>query len=240
MGIIHHIYLQFSEEGHYRSFEHVRRGKNGVNALYAIFCFLLLPFLVPMGVHAQTFNVDSIKEGDLLFAYVDDSNAITSVTQGIGDMAIDHVGILAGKPGQWTVIEAVHKGVQEIPLDSFICHHIGKSGHPNIIIGRVATPIDIPASIERARKQLGKPYDFNFMPDDKEFYCSELVQKSYVDGQGNLIFHPIPMSFHDKNGNITLYWQEYYARQGLEVPEGKDGSNPGDLSRNPVLKIINQ
>ena len=199
----------------------------------------LLMLVVPMRIHAQTFNADSIREGDLFFAYADDSNAITTVTQGVGNMAIDHVAILAGSPNQWTVIEAVHKGVQEIPLDSFLCHNMGKSGQPNVLIGRVTCPLDIPSSINRARKQIGKPYDFNFMPDDKEFYCSELVQKSYVDKQGNLIFHPIPMSFHDKNGNITPYWHEYYAKQGLEVPEGKDGSNPGDLSRNAFVRIIN-
>lgn len=186
----------------------------------------------------QTFNSDSLRAGDLLFVYQDVDNAITKVTEGKDGAAIDHVGIAARKRGKWTVIEAVHKGVQEIPLDSFLFHNRGKEGKPNVIAGRVTGPVAVKKSIRRARQQLGKPYDFNFMSDDKEIYCSELVQKSFVDRDGRLVFQPIPMSFHDRSGRILPYWREYYASQHLAVPEGADGSNPGDLSRNARVRIV--
>jgi hypothetical protein len=48
------------------------------------------------------------------------------------------------------------------------------------------------------------------------------------------------MSFHDNSGEITNFWKEYYRKAGKEVPEGAPGSNPGDLSRNPKVKIIGQ
>ena len=74
--------------------------------------------------------------------------------------------------------------------------------------------------------------------DDSAFYCSELVQKCYLDADGHEIFPAIPMSFHDKTGIVTPFWKDYYARRGLEVPEGEPGSNPGDLSRSRHLSIL--
>ena len=51
------------------------------------------------------------------------------------------------------------------------------------------------------------------------------------------MFDPIPMSFHDETGNITDYWRDFYARQGMDVPEGRDGTNPGEMSRRKIIKI---
>ena len=41
-----------------------------------------------------------------------------------------------------------------------------------------------------------------------------------------------------QSGRITPYWHDYYARQGLQVPEGEPGSNPGDLSRSAAICIL--
>lgn len=202
-----------------------------------LICFLVL---LASAVHttAQTFHADSLRQGDLLFAYDLRNNAITDVTEGKDNLPIDHVGIAVRQDSAWQVLEAVHKGVRLTPLAEF-CHNFSaKDGTPLVVIGRVTGDIDIEASIGRAMKHIGKPYDFYFMPDDKEMYCSELVQKSYVDHEGRLIFKSIPMSFHNRKGKITRYWKRYYRRAGLSVPEGKDGSNPGDLSRSPRVRII--
>jgi hypothetical protein len=64
------------------------------------------------------------------------------------------------------------------------------------------------------------------------------VLKNYLDAEGQLVFKPIPMSFHDKTGKVTRFWKDYYARKGLQVPEGCPGSNPGDLSRSPKLRFL--
>lgn len=173
-----------------------------------------------------------LAEGDLLFCASPKGNQITDVTQGVEGLKIDHVAIVHFVGKKWYALEAIHKGVCLTPSDSFLVRRNG------VLVARLCDTVGVNKSVERAMAQLGKPYDFNFMPDDSAFYCSELVQKSYRDASGQLIFHPIPMSFHDKTGMVTPYWKDYYARQGLCVPEGAPGSNPGDLSRNKALRML--
>ena len=92
-------------------------------------------------------------------------------------------------------------------------------------------------SMKHALSYLGRPYDHFYMPDDKEIYCSELVQKSFVDHHGLPIFPTIPMSFHDKDGKILDSWKQFYAFYHREVPEGEPGTNPGQLSRDKAVKV---
>ena len=208
------------------------------NPVTHIFFFLFL-LAFDLAAKAQpTFNPDSLRESDLLFAYVPKGNAITKVTQGIYGTTIDHVGIVIRKDKRWQILEAIHRGVVITPLDSFINRNTTANCPPSIIQGRVTGDVDIPSSIRNAMHDIGRPYDFYFMPDDREIYCSELVQKNYVDHSGHLIFQPIPMSFHDRKGHILHYWKKYYQKAGLSVPEGKPGSNPGELTRSSRIRII--
>ena len=52
------------------------------------------------------------------------------------------------------------------------------------------------------------------------------------------VFGTIPMSFHDSPGKVTEFWTKFYVARGLEVPEGEPGTNPGQLSRDPSVKIL--
>lgn len=174
-------------------------------------------------------QADVVLDGDLLFCIADENNAITDVTHGIDGMKIEHVGIYHNK----SVIEAtMSRGVTVTPIDSFISKNGGR-----MIVGRV-DKADIQQSIENALRFKGLPYDTLFMPDDRAMYCSELVQKSYVDSHSQQIFNPIPMSFHDASGKITPFWTDFYRQRGMEVPEGWPGSNPGEMSRRECVRII--
>lgn len=175
---------------------------------------------------------DRLAEGDLLFCVAKSGNNITDVTQGVDGQKIDHVAIAHRQGKRWYALEAVHRGVCLTPMDSFLVRR------DFVVRAQLRDTVGVGASVQRALQFLGCPYDFNFMPDDSAFYCSELVQKCYRDRKGQLVFQPIPMSFHDKTGKVTAYWKDYYARQGLRVPEGEPGSNPGDLSRNKAVRII--
>ena len=169
--------------------------------------------------------VDKLRPGDLLFHVVKESNAITDVTPGM----IDHVAIVVTTD---SVIEAVPKsGVHIVPVDTLL----QDDGY--WIHSRVKT-VDAHQSIARARRYLGLPYDSLFLPDNRAVYCSELVQVSFVDSQGKLLFEPVPMSFHDGSGQILPYWEAFYARQGMDVPEGWPGTNPGELSKRPIVVIV--
>lgn len=174
---------------------------------------------------------DSLNEGDLLFCVAKTANNITDVTQGLDGQRIDHVAIYHKENGNGYALEAIHKGVCLTPIDSFF------DRCDMVIVAELKDTTGVAESVRRAMQFLGRPYDFNFMPSDSAIYCSELVQKSYRDSKGRLVFKTIPMSFHDETGKVTAYWQEYYGRQGLAVPEGEPGSNPGDLSRSDKIVI---
>lgn len=193
---------------------------------------LLLSAVCVSAQRLEGVGLGSLCEGDLLFCAQEKGNNITDVTQGVGGMKIDHVAIFHRQGGRTFALEAIHSGVGLTPTDSFMARR------EVVLAARLRDTLGVARSVERALGFIGRPYDFNFMPDDSAFYCSELVQKCYRDSRGELVFKPIPMSFHDKSGRITPYWHDYYARQGLQVPEGEPGSNPGDLSRSAAICIL--
>ena len=161
--------------------------------------------------------------GDLLFHVASKDNAITDVTPGM----IDHVAIVITRD---SVIEAVSRGVKTTPIDSL------RRQEGYYLIGKVIGA-DRKASIAHARQYVGRAYDALFLKDNEDIYCSELVQFSFVDTQGKPIFSPIPMSFHDATGNITDYWKNFYEKRGMDVPEGKPGTNPSELSQRENVRI---
>lgn len=186
-----------------------------------------------------------LRHGDLLFNVTDTASAsefakgIVASTKGIGKAQVSHVAIVCKEKGELFVLEATTKhGVWMCPLKEYLDGaDKDKDGHPMVFMGRVKGNVDVKSSVERAKKFIGCKYDYTFDPSDDEMYCSELVQKSYVDKHGELIFSPIPMSFHDEEGRILKYWIDYYLERDLDVPEGEPGSNPGDLSRNPRVEV---
>ena len=203
----------------------------------------LLTFMVTQGFSQITLrhitNTSLLRDGDLMFCVSGKPSAITDVTHGIDEMGINHVAIFHKDKNGSYAIEAIHKGVCINPIDSFINANKGNDRNQKIIIGRIYNDfIDISKSIHNALKYVGRPYDFYFEPSDSAIYCSELVQISFVDRKGKLIFHTIPMSFHDKSGEITAFWKEYYSKAGMAVPENTPGTNPGELSREKIIKML--
>lgn len=180
------------------------------------------------------FGINDLKEGDLLFCVAEKANSITDVTSGLDGRRIDHVAIFHTANGEDFALEAIHKGVCLTPIDSFMARR------QDVVCARLRDTTGVAQSVERAMEYIGRPYDFYFMPSDSAMYCSELVQKCYKTTGGELVFKPVPMSFHDKTGTITAYWRDYYARRGLRVPEGEPGSNPGDLSRSDKIVIVGE
>ena len=180
-----------------------------------------------------------IEEGDLIFVAQPQDNAITQVTQGIDSLAIDHVAIMhriGGEKGPLYALEAIPRlGVVLTPIDSLVTREQGAT----FVLQRVED-VDATSSVRKALRYVGLPYDDLFLPGDSAIYCSELVQISYVDRQGRVLFDTIPMSFHDGTGRITDYWTDFYRQRGMTVPEGLPGTNPGQLSRLPQMLKLTQ
>lgn len=183
----------------------------------------------------QPIAAQQLREGDLLFSVSASSNAITEVTSRVGEMPIDHVAIvhrIGGSKGLLYVVEAIKPQVCLTPIDTFLCRN------PHVLVARVDNDFDSAVSVKRCLLDVGKPYDDLYLPGDSAIYCSELVQKNFVTSSGELIFNTIPMSFHDATGVVTDYWLDFYAQHGMAVPEGLPGTNPGELSRRPQVRII--
>lgn len=214
---------------------------------------LVVPLLVVvLGCSDERVSVSDLRGGDLLFVVNGQGNNITDVTDGVDGLGIDHIAVFS----DGNVIEAIPEyGVVENPLDSFL---VRLSDRESVLVGRIEG-LDVEESVTNARKFLGKPYDDIFMPSDSAIYCSELVQKSFVfkdglkerdqnvkevdskatgSGTKHFVFGTIPMSFHDSTGNVTEFWAKFYSARGLAVPEGEPGTNPGQLSRDPKVKIL--
>lgn len=180
-------------------------------------------------------SAQQLQEGDLLFSCTQEPNAITAVTSGVERLPIDHVAVvhhIGGEQGPLFVIEAVKPMVCLTPIDTFMCNN------PQVIVGRVNQAFDVHNSIRGCLRLVGKPYDDLYLPGDSAVYCSELVQMNYAFENGSRVFETVPMSFHDSTGQITDYWKDFYNSRGLAVPEGEPGTNPGELSRRPVVSII--
>ena len=195
-----------------------------------IFTLQMMLFCLTIGAQKAIDDDRRLREGDLLFVVNAAGNAITDVTEGIDALPIDHVGIYHRHGKEGMVLEATYDGVVDTPFSRFL-----KPG-TTILVGRV-NKVDAPKTLANAHRFLGAPYDFIYLAGNDAIYCSELVQESYVLRGGKAVFSPIPMSFHDSSGHITPYWEDFYSRRGLAVPEGQPGSNPGALSRHPQVKI---
>lgn len=176
---------------------------------------------------------DSLRDCDLLFHVSSSGNAITDVTRGTDGMLIDHVAVFARIGGRPSVIEALPgRGVCVTLLEEFV------KRSSVVIVGRVKGCLDTEASLNEVRRFIGCGYDSLYLPGNREIYCSELVQQSFVDGGGNLVFDSVPMTFRDASGHIPEFWTRFYARHGMEVPEGWQGSNPGEMSRRKNVEIL--
>lgn len=197
---------------------------------------LLSIILFILGVAHEAFAID-VLEGDLLFAYSDTtSTAITSATvHDTTDAPIYHVAIATWVGDKLYALEAIDEGVVLTPYSKFEERTLSKGG---MIVGRLRDRSGVEQSVSNALVYLGKPYDDLYMIGTQEIYCSELVQLSYVDGDGRRLFPLIHMSFHDSNGRILDYWQEHYAKHGMPVPEGELGTNPAQIAHDPAVEIL--
>jgi hypothetical protein len=138
------------------------------------------------------------------------------------------------------VIEATTPRVCKTLIDTFLHHSVMVDGKPIVAAGRLKPEYRqmIPQAIIQAKKQLGKPYDSIFDPDNDAYYCSELVYISFLDEQGEPVFKSQSMTFKDAAGNTPDYWIEHFKKYEAEIPEGREGTNPGDLSKSELIEIV--
>ncbi|WP_294327559.1 YiiX/YebB-like N1pC/P60 family cysteine hydrolase [uncultured Chryseobacterium sp.] len=199
--------------------------------------FLLVLFLAQCTTRQNTVK---LQNGDLLFVTAKEtglSGAINNVTQKQKVAAFDHIGILEKEGNKLIVMHAAPKdGSQKQKLKDFVKDQ--KKDQQNIVIYRLKPEYQksIPAAIEKAHSMLGKPYNFNYILDENSYYCSDFVERAFRD---NHIFKLEPMTFVDpKTGKVNTFWEEFYGKKNLKVPEGEPGCNPNGLAGSDKLERV--
>ena len=181
--------------------------------------------------------------GDLLFQVGKSSGlneAIAEATIGENNIHYTHIGIVSVENDTVFVIEATPPEVCKTLLDTFLLRSANWAEKPIVAVGRLKQEYRevIPHAIIRAKKRLGKPYDYIYSSDNDAYYCSELVTLSFMNSQNMPIFETVSMNFRDANGNLPNYWIEHFEKHNAVIPENRPGSNPGDLSKSDKIEIV--
>lgn len=184
-----------------------------------------------------------LQTGDLLFCVGGGSamsEAIVSSTSSESQLSFDHVALYyENAEGEGRVIEASpSKGVIEVALEDFLKEAELIDCHPGVVAKRLTIDFPIRQVVENARSLIGLPYDWTYLPDNERIYCSELIYEAFRDAEGQRIFIASPMNFRNERGELPLFWQELFQKEGVPVPEGELGTNPNDMSRDPRLKEV--
>ena len=195
-----------------------------------------------------THSYEELKEGDLLFivgkSKSEQTGAIKRSTSQKDEVPYSHVGIVKFDKKDVYVIEATPSdGIIQTLLYEFIQKAEKRKGRPLIAVGRVKPEFQyiVPLAVEKAGDQLGRSYDYAYEEGNDAYYCSELVRFSYIDSLRNPIFPAVAMTFKNKEtGETEAYWERHFAGLQLEIPEGKPGTNPVDMSKSPVIDIVHK
>lgn len=183
----------------------------------------------------------AMKNGDLIFVEAEQANlsgAISRVTNTQSDsISFDHVAIVETNGRKKFVLHSYPtNGSEKIPLKNFIKKY--KEKQLNLVSYRLNDEYQncIPNAIEKAESMLGKPYNFLYILNDNEYYCSDFVERAFRNCN---IFELKPMTFiNPKTGQIDEYWQNFYQSKKVEVPEGKLGCNPNGISKSKKIHKI--
>ncbi|WP_461537360.1 YiiX/YebB-like N1pC/P60 family cysteine hydrolase [Spongorhabdus nitratireducens] len=186
----------------------------------------------------------TIQPGDLVFqqrARGDAGRAISQVYKGIYGWHINHVALCINDDS--TLLEAVDPCVTTISLQDFCLQSEPvTSNMPTTFVGRLKPSLHhlIPKALVFAEEQSGLPYNISFSQEHDSWYCSELILEAFrFANDGEYVFQPSPMSFHDaETGRMLKWWQDYFDELGKPVPEGAPGSHPALLSRSEFLDIV--
>lgn len=186
---------------------------------------------------------NKLKNGDLLFININCGamcDAINAVTEGFNGNDFNHMGIVVLEESNVFVYEAVGKGVSKTPLKDFL-----RATKNAVYSARLKNKYQhlIPAALAYCESQLGTSYDDDFLYNNGKYYCSELIYDAFLNANNHKPFFKLfPMTYKEpKSNEFFAVWVDHFKKQGIEIPEGKLGCNPGGMSLDEkiTLKIYN-
>ena len=195
----------------------------------------------------ETANAFEWKNGDLIFQESatngDVSRAIKGVTSSIDNYHFTHVGMVyIDERDSIYVVEATHPRVALTPLKDYLYPEKKGVSYPKSVVFRLKPEYHhcIPKAIKEGLKLIGKEYDDAYTLNDNKYYCSELIYEMLLKANdGTPVFNLNTMTFNSSaTGEFLPEWIEHYKKLGIPIPEGKQGINPGAMSRSEVVEII--
>ena len=218
--------------------------------IFVLFPIFLLLFSLIMNSCTQTkalsekeiISLKNIKNGDLIFvgAQTEElSGAISRVTKISEKTNFDHVGLIEKTSDSIFVLHAAPMGgSQREEIHHFYTSQTEKKN--KIVIYRLQKEYQatIPNAITKAKTMLGKPYNWLYILNNDELYCSDFVERAF---RNDKIFELIPMNFKNKEtGIIDDFWIDFYKKKGKEVPQDEPGTNPNQLASSDKLTRIGE
>lgn len=180
-----------------------------------------------------------LKNGDFIFQSMNCGelcDAINQVTEGYKGIDFNHMGMIVIQNDSILVLEASGSEVKLTPLETFKSYT-----NQTMYIGRLKKRHQklIPNAINFGLQQLGTPYDDAYLYDNESYYCSELIYDCFLQANGKPFFKLYPMTFKAPGSDDYFkVWAEYYQKLNIEIPEGKPGCNPGEISTSKKIKIL--
>lgn len=200
--------------------------------------FILLFIFALSPVVAQ--QKAKLQDGDLLFQDMDCGplcDAIEAVTEGYKGNDFSHMGMVYHRNDTIFIIEAAGKAVRLSTLEKF-----SKNTQKPMLIGRLKKKYKklIPDAIAFSLKQMGVPYDEEYVYDNGSYYCSELIYDAFKAANNNKPFFQLfPMTYKQPGTNDFFpAWIDYYKAINKPIPEGQPGCNPGGMSTSDKIEII--
>lgn len=200
--------------------------------------YILIFLLGWSSLFAQT-KVE-LQDGDLIFQDMDCGplcEAIEAVTNGYNGNDFSHMGLVYHRNDTLYIIEAAGKAVRLTTLEKF-----SKNTSKPMYVGRLKKQHSklIPQAIAFSLKQLGVPYDSEYVYNNGSYYCSELIYDAFKDAnKGKPFFRLFPMTYKQP-GTQDFFpaWVDYYKQLGKPIPEGQPGCNPGGISVSDKIEIV--
>lgn len=218
--------------------------------IFVLFPIFLLLFSLIMNSCTQTktlsekeiISLKNIKNGDLIFvgAQTEElSGAISRVTKISDKTNFDHVGLIEKTSDSIFVLHAAPMGgSRREEVHHFYTSQTEKKN--KIVIYRLQKEYQstIPNAITKAKTMLGKPYNWLYILNNDELYCSDFVERAFRNDE---VFELIPMNFKNKEtGIIDDFWIDFYKKKGKEVPQDEPGTNPNQLASSEKLTRIGE
>ena len=198
--------------------------------LFSVLAVNALPFF--KAAHHPRY--ERLQTGDIVFQDTGGAQgkAVTAAT----NSNFTHCGVVFEQDGKLYVFEAVQP-VKIVPLNVWKAR--SKVFHARRLKDRAKlTNNSLVKAMAWGERQLGKDYDFKFLWNDEQLYCSELVWKVYHQATGIKICEPKRFKDYDLEDQAVLkiIVQRYGERENLPMNELVVA--PSDLADSPLLDEV--